>query len=376
MSQRIPLFRPELREPEIEAVAGLLRAHGAYAPACCARFEQAVAHRIGRRHGIAVATDTCGFHLLLLGLGLGPGDEVIAPPFAFPAALQAILHAGARPVFVDIDPATLNLDPAQLEAAITERTRAILAAQTLGNPAGLDRLAAIARTHEIPFLEDAREAFGGLGISGRKAGTYGRAGLFSFAPEMPLAIGGGAMIVTDDDTLAATCRALREPEAAPPEAPGPGYGAALNPMAAALGLAQLDRVEAILAARRRVAGMYMRRLMDWEELILPTVEASETYSWPAFVVRLTRRHGRAARDRILAGLERHEIGAGAYHAALHLAPPFPARRGDGDFPVAEASAGRTLSLPFFPSMDETHVELVTHTLKVMLQREQLLRREE
>ena len=386
----IPLSQPDITDAEVDAVAAALRSGRLSIGPRQARFEELVADRANRRHGVAVSSGTAGLHLVLEALGVAPGDEVITTPFSFIASANCILFVGATPVFVDIDPHSLNMDPDKVEAAITDRTKAIVAVETFGNPTHMQRLAQIARAHELPLVEDCCEALGGAD-NGQRVGSFGRAGVFGFYPNKQITTGEGGMIVTDDDRLADLCRSLRNQGRADMSDPDKegyanaagswlaherlGYNYRLSELACALGIAQMQRLDEILTARRRVAAMYMQRLMDCQDVVLPNVESTDEMSWFVFVVRLSDVFGRVERDRIITGMRRHEVGAGNYFPCIHL-QPFYRKRFDfeeGAFPVAEYVAQRTIALPFFNGMDETHIELVCHTLKVMIQREQLLK---
>ncbi len=388
----IPLAKPDITDAEIRAVTDVMRSGRLSIGPRRDLFEQMVADRAGRRHGIAVSSGTAGLHLLLAGLDIGPGDEVITTPFSFVASANCILMAGAKPVFVDIHPQSLNLDPAAIEAAITPKTKAIIAVEVFGNPAGMEQIEQIARQHEIPLIEDACEAIGGR-WKGRPVGSFGRAAVFAFYPNKQITTGEGGMIVTDDDRLAALCRSMRNHGRAEGSAQASansgdvgswlsherlGYNYRLSEIACAIGVAQMERLDAILAARREVATRYMRCFMDWDDLILPNVPpgTEEDMSWYVFVVRLASSYGHVERDRIIKGLKRHEVGASNYFPCIHLQPFYRERFGfkKGDFPIAESISERTITLPFFNRMDQTQTDLVCHTLKVMIQREQLLRR--
>ncbi len=388
----IPLSQPDITDREIDAVSAVLRGGRLSIGPRQDLFEQMVAERCGRRHGVAVSSGTAGLHAVLLALGIGPGDEVITTPFSFIASANCILMVGAKPVFVDVCPRSMNLDPTLVEAAITEKTRGILAVEVFGNTTHLGALEQIAQKHDVPLIEDCCEALGGVSAKGRAAGSFGRAGVFGFYPNKQVTTGEGGMIVTDDDKLADACRSLRNQGRATDAHAGPdnsvgswlaherlGYNYRLSEIAAALGVAQMERLDAMLEARRRVANAYMQRLMDWDDLVLPTVEpgAEATMSWFVFVPKLTATYGHVERDRIIAGLKRHEIGASNYFPCIHLQPFYRQHLGHkpGDFPMAERASQRTIALPFFNRMDDTQIELVCHTLKVMIQREQLLRRD-
>jgi perosamine synthetase len=387
----IPLSMPDVSEADVESVVAALRSDRLSIGPRQARFEELIAERAGRRHGVAVNSGTSGLHLIMLALGIGPGDEVITTPFSFIATANCVAYVGAKPVFADIDPHSLNVDPAKVEAAITPRTKAIIVVETFGNPTHMDRLAQIAGAHEIPLVEDCCEALGGV-HKGKPVGSFGRAGVFAFYPNKQITTGEGGVIVTDDDNLADLCRSLRNQGRSVAQEKSDigntnrsgswlqherlGYNYRLSEIAAALGVSQMERLDQILATRRRVAGMYLRRLMDWPDLILPNVPSLDDASWFVFVVRLTDQYGQEQRDRIITGLRRHEIGAANYFPCIHLQPFYREKFGfeKGMFPVAESVSHRTIALPFYNRMDETQVELVTHTLRVMIQREQLLKR--
>jgi perosamine synthetase len=379
----IPLSQPDITGAEIQAVVETLESGRLSIGPKLQEFEQAVARRAQRTHGIAVSSGTAGLHLILKALNVGPGDEIITTPFSFIASANCILFVGAKPVFVDIDPRSLNLAADAVEAAITEKTKAILGVEVFGNPAHMDRLLQIANAHEIPLIEDACEGLGGAS-NGHPIGSFGRAAVFGFYPNKQITTGEGGMIVTDDDRLASLCRSLRNQGRADTQyTPGGawlvherlGYNYRLSEIASALGVVQMQRLDEILNARRNVAAMYMKRLMDCEDLILPNIEIAEEMSWFVFVVRLTDQYGRVERDRIITGMRRHDIGAANYFPCIHLQPHFRERFGydEGDFPICESVSQRTIALPFFNRMDETHVELVCHTLKVMIDREKLLK---
>ncbi len=387
----IPLSMPDITDAEIQAVVDVLRSRRLSIGPRQARFEEMVAERAGRRHGIAVSSGTAGLHLVMQALGIGPGDEVITTPFSFIASANCILYVGATPVFVDIDPRSLNMDPANIEAAITERTKAILAVEVFGNTAHMDAIAKIAQAHELVLIEDCCEGLGGR-HRGRPVGSFGRVGVFGFYPNKQITTGEGGMIVTDDDHLAAACRSMRNQGRTDLEIRGDtpalstghgwlehvrlGYNYRLSEIGCALGIAQMERLDEILEARRRVANLYIQKLMDWQDLMLPTVESPTDMSWFVFVVRLNDLYGPVERDRIIAGLRRHDIGSANYFPCIHLQPFYRERFGyeRGALPVAESVSQRCIALPFFNSLDETQVELIVHTLSVMLQREQLMRK--
>lgn len=388
----IPLSWPNLEDDDIQAVVEVLRSGRLSFGARQTQFEQLVSQRAQCAHGIAVSNATAALHLVLLALGIGPGDEVITTPFSRIATANAILYVGAKPIFVDIDPVSLNMDPKQIESAITPRTKAVLGGEIFGNPIHIEKIAQIAGANDLPLIEDATEALGGMYLN-KPTGSFGRVGIFGFHASKQVTTGEGGVIVTDDERLAELVRTLRN-HGRPDWVPSGyihtshelvptlrhdrlGYNYRLGEMSAALGVAQMDRLDTILDRRRHIAESYMRRLIDFNELILPTIsdQYAEGMSWFAFIIRLANDYGSSERDRIIAGMSRHEVGTAAYYPCIHLQRFYRDQFGyqPGDFPIAESISNRTIALPFHTRLDATALDLIVQTLKVMLQREQLLR---
>lgn len=394
MSHEIPLSKPDITDLEIDLVVQSLKSGRLSIGPMVEQFEKLVATRCDRNYGVAVNSGTSGLHLLMLALGIGPDDEVITTPFSFIASSNCILFVGAKPVFVDIDPRTLNMDPAKLEAAITRKTKAILAVECFGNPAHMDAYEQIAKRHEIVMIEDCCEALGSK-HAGRKAGSFGRAGVFAFYPNKQITTGEGGVIVTDDKRVADLCRSMRNQGRPIPQTPdptdGPAHGAMpgttwlsherlgfnfrMAEMNAALGVGQMRRLDEIIHKRQRVADMYMTRLMGHHDLILPNVHELTGMSWFVFVIRLAGTYTREERDRIIAGMLRHEVGAKDYFPCIHLQPFYRESFGfaPGDFPTSESVSGRTIALPFYNNMTEEDVDYVCRTLELMIERENIRR---
>ncbi|MGD9691931.1 MAG: DegT/DnrJ/EryC1/StrS family aminotransferase [Phycisphaerales bacterium] len=379
----IPLSNPDITELEIERVTRVLRSGRLSIGPVVEEFESQVARATGRRHAVACSSGTAGLHMIMLSLGIGPGDEVITTPFSFIASSNCILFVGATPVFVDIDPVSLNMDPKAVEAAITPRTRAIVAVEAFGNPTHMDEYRRIAARHEITLIEDSCE---GLGTTwrDRPVGAFGRAGVFGFYPNKQITTGEGGMVVTDDDRLADLCRSLRNQGRAinPTGSTGAwlaherlGYNFRLPEINAALGCAQMARLSEIVTLRQRVADRYLRRLMDHHDIILPTICEETRMSWFVFVIRLTDRYTEAERDRIIAGMRRHDVGSANYFPCIHLQPFYRERFGfkPGAFPIAERVSSRTIALPFFNRLSEADQDHVVRTLDLMISRENLSR---
>lgn len=396
----IPLSKPDITDLEEQHVVQALRSGRLSIGPFVEQFEELSAAKAGCRYGVSVSSGTCGLHLVLKSLGVGPGDEVITTPFSFIASANCILFVGATPVFVDICPKALNMDPSKLEAAITRRTKAILAVECFGNPAHMDQYASIAARHEIPLIEDSCEALGTT-YKGRNCGHFGRAGVFGFYPNKQITTGEGGMIVTDDERLAEMCRSMRNQGRPMGQSGlGPqttaksrdattggsaigswlrherlGYNYRMPEINAALGVAQMKRLDEIVKKRQEVANRYMARLGGHPHLVVPTVEANTEMSWFIFVVRLAPSYTSEERDRIIRGMRNHEVGASDYFPCIHLQPFYRELFGfkPGMFPIAESVSGRTIALPFYNDLNPRDQDLVCQTLEVMLKRENLSR---
>lgn len=393
----IPLSRPDISALEEELVLRVLRSGRLAIGPMNEQFEAMVAERAGCRYGVSCSSGTSGLHLIMKALNIGPGDEIITTPFSFIASSNCILFVNATPVFVDICPKTMNMDPAKVEAAITPRTKAILAVETFGNPAHMDAYAAIAARHEIPLIEDSCEALGTT-AKGKKAGNFGRVGVFGFYPNKQITTGEGGMIVTDDERLAEMCRSMRNQGRPMPQlsssstksmepsvggtAAGSwlrherlGYNYRLSEINAAIGVGQMKRFDEILAKRTKVAEAYIQRLGAHAHLILPTIEPETFMSWFVFVVRLAPTYTIAERERIIRGLRAHDIGASDYFPCIHLQPFYQEQFGfhAGMHPIAESVSQRTIALPFFNDLTQDDIEIVAQTLEVLIERENLVR---
>ncbi|MEM1072383.1 MAG: DegT/DnrJ/EryC1/StrS family aminotransferase [Planctomycetota bacterium] len=386
----IPLSRPDISPLERSLVDDVLSSGRLALGPMAERFETLVASKSGCAHGVATNSGTSALHIMMHALGIGPGDEVITTPLSFIASANPILFVGATPVFVDVCPKTLNMDPAKIEAAITPRTRAIMAVEAFGNPAYMDRYAQLAAKHEILLLEDSCEALGAT-VAGRPCGSFGRAGAFGFYPNKQITTGEGGMLVTDDTWLADMARSLRNQGrdgfGLATDTPAErrlgawlqhhrvGFNFRMSEVAAAIGVGQMQRFDEIIDRRQRVATAYIERLAGVRDVILPTVLPGSEPSWFVFVIRLTADYGPEERDRIIEGLRAHDIGAAPYFPCIHLQPPYVERFGFslGHCPIAESIAGRTIALPFFGSLKPREIDLVGQTLELLLTRENLTR---
>jgi perosamine synthetase len=361
----IPLARPEVGAREEELVLEVLRSGRLSLGPMGERFERELAAWLGVEDAVAVSSGTTALHLCVRALGWGPGDEVLTSPFSFVASANCLLYEGARPVFCDVDPETLDLDPAAVAAAAGERSAGILPIHIFGFPAAMPELEALAAQRGLGILEDACEALGAVDVEGRKVGTRGNLATFAFYANKQLTTGEGGMIVPSDAATAERLRAERNQGRAPDmgwlDHHRLGFNYRLSDFAAALGVAQLERLNAMLTRRSAVAALYEQGLSAIEGVLAPiAVRGAESRSWFVYVVRLAEE---VDRDAVIARLDDRGIAAKAYLPCIHL---FPHLRElgyrEGQFPVAEAAAAHSLALPFFPAMTESEVARVCEAL--------------
>ena len=368
---RIHLSRPDITQAEIDAVTEVLRSPDLSLGPKLPEFEGAFAKYIGTKYAVAVNSGTSALFLCMLAVGIGEGDEVITTPFTFIATANTIMMVGAKPVFVDIDAETLNMAPAKIEAAITKKTKAILPVEVFGNPAGFDKICQIAEKHKLIVIEDSCEALGSA-LNGRKVGTFGKMSTFAFYPNKQITTGEGGMILTDEKELADICVSLRNQG----RAKGGtwlsherlGYNYRMSDINCALGLVQFSRIEEIKAKRKKVAQYYQQMLAGDDRLIVPAEAEGCDVSWFVFVVRLAEKYSRQQRDNILQAMRVREIQVSNYFTPVHL-QPFIAERfglGEGDFPITESVAERTIALPFYNNLTEDEVAIVCEALKQAL----------
>ncbi len=367
----IKLAHPDISEREIRAVTGVLRSGTLSLGPQATAFERLFARKVGRKHAIALNSGTSALHLIVKALGLGPGDEVITAPYSFIASVNCILYEGAKPVLADIDPVTLNIDPAQVERRITRRTRAVLPVDVFGLPADYAALDGICRRHRLMMIEDACEALGAR-YRGRPAGSFGRAAAFGFYPNKQITTGEGGMAVCDDRKLADLIRSYRNQGRSFMGGwlahHRMGYNYRMSEINAAMGRVQLSRLGSMLKTRRRLAGTYRRLFRERlpEFTVLSDVPDAER-SWFVFVVLVPPPIRGKGRDRLLMGLRESGIECAHYFPALHLQPVLKRlgyRR--GDFPIAEEVADRSLAIPFHHRLSLHDQERVVRTMRKLL----------
>jgi perosamine synthetase len=392
----IPMSSPDLTDAEIGAVNRVLQTPHLSIGSQIEAFERTFASYLGVAHAVGVSSGTAALHLAVIAAGVGEGDLVITTPFSFIASANCILYERGIPIFVDIDPQTLNVDPELLAAAAddllrggdaakrwlppalrhsqsrTHQLKAILPVDAFGQPADMDRIVGVARKHGLTVIEDACEAIGAE-YKGRKAGTLGDVGTFAFYPNKQMTTGEGGMIFANRDDWDALFRSLRNQGRDIFDAwldhSRLGYNYRLDEMSAALGLAQLGRIEELLTKRERVAQMYNERLGRLAGVSVPHVAATTSRSsWFVYVVRLA---AGINRNQVMADLQEQGIPSRPYFSCIHLQPFYRRLYGfkPGDFEAAERAANSTLALPFHGKMSEAEVAHVCDALSGIIERQ-------
>jgi perosamine synthetase len=368
----IPLARPVLGRAEERAAVEVLRSGRLSLGPRCEQFEREFARRVEAAFASAVSSGTAGLHLALRAVGVCDGDEVVTSPLSFVASANAALYERARPVFADIDPVTLNLDPDAAAAAVSERTRALLPVHIFGYPADMDAFEQIAAQHGIAIVEDACEALGAVHPDGRPVGGRGHPAVFGFYANKQLTTAEGGMVVHGDAALKRRVDSERNQGRAADmswlEHDTLGFNYRLSELACAIGVVQLRRLSEMLEARRWVARLYGEALAGIEGLELPCPDSGGARrGWFVFVVQLP---DDADRDAVVRELASREIEVKPYLPAIHLLGFYRERFGHrpGEFPVCERVAARSLALPFFPGMEEDRVARVAEALAEALGR--------
>lgn len=354
----IPLARPVIGETEQQAVLEVLRSGQLSLGPRLGEFERSFAQRLAVPHASAVSSGTAGLHLALRAVGVEEGDEVITSPFSFVASANTVLYERAKPVFVDIDPVTLNITPEAAAAAVTERTKAILPVHIFGYPADIPGFAQL----DLSIVEDACEALGAVYADGTPVGGYGNLSVFGFYANKQLTTGEGGMVVMDDPAIKQRIDSERNQGRAPDmdwlDHDRLGFNYRLSDIACALGIAQLEHLDQMLTERERVAALYREALTGIEGLTLPCENLDGTRrGWFVFVVQLPPD---VDRNETVRALAERGIQSKPYLPAIHLMSFYRERFGyrEGTFPITESVAARSLALPFFPQMTEGQVERV------------------
>jgi perosamine synthetase len=366
----IPLARPSIGPREEEFLLETLRSGRLALGPRLAEFEAALSHRLRSRPVSAVSSGTTGLHLAIRAAGIERGDEVVTTPFSFVASANCLLYEGAKPVFCDIDPRTLNLDPDAAAAAVGGRTAGLLPVHIFGYPADLPAFERLAAERRLWLVEDACEALGAFHADGTPVGARGNLSVFGFYPNKQLTTGEGGAVVCPDTATKERIDSERNQGRAPDmgwlDHDRLGFNYRLDDLSCALGVAQLERLDELLAGRARVAALYSETLADVDGISLPCPdEGGDRRSWFVYVVQLP--HG-VDRDAAVLALRERGVDSKPYLPAIHLFSFYRERFGhrEGEFPVCEDVARRSLALPFYPELTDGQIEHVVEALREVL----------
>ena len=361
----IPINAPQIGEEEIEAVIKVLKSgtltSGLGNGPNVVKFEKAFAEFVKSKYAIAVNSGTAALHAALLAIGISRGDEVILPSFTFVATAEMIVLAGAKPVFVDINPETYTIEPSKIEEAITNKTKAIIPVDLYGLSADMKAIREIADKHDLKIIEDAAQAHGALYI-GEPPGKFADIACWSFYASKNMTTGEGGMITTNDDELAEKLRCIRshgEREKYHSEMLGHNYR--MPEIEAAIGYIQLKKLPSFLEKRRRNAEQLTKKLERCDELLLPREPEGYRHSWYLYTVRLKNANANR-RDAFVNELRKHGIGAAVYyHTPIHMMS-FYRRFGAYRLPETELAAQQVLSLPVHPGVSEEQIDFIAETV--------------
>jgi dTDP-4-amino-4,6-dideoxygalactose transaminase len=376
-SEFIPFHKPTIGEDEIQSVVETLRSGWLTTGSKVKRFEEDFARYVGAQHAVAVNSGTAALHLALDAVGIKEGDEVIVPTMTFTATAEVVLYFKARPILVDCQRDTFNLDPTRIEAAITPKTKAIIPVHMAGQPCDMDAILSIARKHDLRVIEDAAHSLP-AGYRGHTLGTIGDITCFSFYATKTITTGEGGMATTNNSEWAQRMRMMSLHGISHDawkrytkegswyyEVVSPGFKYNLTDIAAAIGIEQLKKCDEFWEARRRIATIYEKAFAGLEEIQVPLCRNDVQHAWHLFVIQLNVERLRINRNQFIDALREKEIGTSVHFIPLHLHPYYRDKFGyrPEDFPNARAAFERIISLPIYPGMSKADVEKVTGAVR-------------
>lgn len=370
---QVPLSSPDIIDKDIEAVVGVMKSRYLSIGPKVMEFEKRMSEYTRLKYAVALNSGTSALHLIIRGMGVGEGDVVITTPFSFIASANCILFERARPLFVDIDEQTLNLDPDKTDGQLgkmsqkeLDKVKAMIVVDAFGQPADWDRFTEIARRYNLLLIEDSAEALGSE-YKGRKCGSFGEAGVFAFYPNKQITTGEGGILVTDNEELAMLARSMRSQGRGESgewlDHERLGYNYRMDELSSALGCSQMERIEEISRKRAKVAEMYREKLAGVKEVQIPYIAPYVSkMSWFVYVIRLD---GKVKRDNMIEYLNQEGVQCKPYFTPIHLQPFYKDMFGfkEGDFPITEDVSSRTIALPFFNNLKEEQIDYVVEKLK-------------
>lgn len=361
-----PIARPYITNKDKKAVLDVLNTSYLSLGPKIVEFEKKFAKKSGAKYACAVSSGTAGLHLVMLASGIGTNDEIITTPFSFVASANSILYVGAKPIFVDIDPLTYNMDPKEIEAKITKKTKAILVVHIFGQPCDMDPIISLAKKYKLQIIEDACESIGAT-YKGKQVGTFGQAGVFAFYPNKQMTTGEGGMIVTNSKKVFEICDCLRNQGRAENDQwlmhKCLGYNYRLNEMSAALGISQLEKLDFMIEERRKIVGWYEEALKPFADLIqIPTVAPGNTHTWFVYVVKIKNK--KIDRNQLITNLKKVGVNTKPYLPSIHLFDFYKKMFGykKGDFPIAEDVSEYSLALPIYLGLKKNDCKTISDRL--------------
>ena len=370
---QVPLSSPDIVDKDIEAVVGVMKSRYLSIGPKVMEFEKRMSEYTRVKYAVALNSGTSALHLIIRGMGIGEGDVVITTPFSFIASANCMLFERARPLFVDINEQTLNLDPDKTDEQLgkmsqeeLDKVKAMIVVDAFGQPADWDRFTEIARRYNLLLIEDSAEALGSE-YKGRKCGSFGEAGVFAFYPNKQITTGEGGVLVTDNEELAKLARSVRNQGRGESgewlDHERLGYNYRMDEISSALGCSQMERIEEILRKRAKVAEMYREKLAEIKGVQVPYIAPYVSkMSWFVYVIRLD---GKINRDNVIEYLNQEGVQCKPYFTPIHLQPFYKDMFGfkEGDFPITEDVSSRTIALPFFNNLKEEQIDYVVEKLK-------------
>lgn len=360
---KIPVAKPYIDQSDLKGVKNVLTSGQLSLGPKYIEFENKFAQFIGTRYACAVSSGTAGLHLTMKVLGISKGDEVITTPFSFIASSNCILYEGAKPVFVDIDPITYNLNPKLIEKSITKKTKAILVVHIFGQSADMKQITRIASKYNLKIIEDACESIGAY-YNKKMTGTFGDIGVFAFYPNKQMTTGEGGMIVSNSSTLIELCRSMRNQGR--PKSDNwlvherLGYNYRMNEMSASLGITQLKKIKWMISKRKEITSWYNKFLSNQPGIITPATGRNRNHTWFVYVIRLEN----YSRDKLMSQLAKLGISTKPYLPVIHL-QPFMRKmfhHHPGQFPIAETVTSQTIALPLYIGLSKKQIKYICDTI--------------
>jgi len=364
--KHFPIAKPFITEKDKKSVLAVLNTDDLSLGPRCSEFEKKFATKIGVKYACSVSSGTAGLHLLMLACGIGVGDEVITTPFSFIASANSILYVGAKPVFVDIDPLTYNINPLKIEEKITKKTKAILVVHIFGQPCDMNPIKKLAKKYKLQIIEDACESILAT-YKNKQTGTFGQAGVFAFYPNKQMTTGEGGMIITNNKKIYEICDSLKNQGRAKNDQwldhKYLGYNYRLDEMSCALGISQLEKLDYMIKERRKIAGWYNIFLESYKDIIQkPFTAINNFHTWFVYVIKIKNKT--IDRNLLQEKLKKIGISTKPYLPSIHLFDFYRKQFGykKGDFPVSEEISLSSLALPIYLGMTREDCMYIVHKL--------------